>query len=581
MKQPLATGAAPLEWQNISFAVDDAKILDSISGGVEPGRLTCILGPSGAGKSTLLNLIAGRQRTSGKGIAYKGDVLYDGLRVEPSAFRKKVAYVMQEDALLSTETPREAITFSARLRCGYSAEEARPLVDRILKSLNLDSAADTLCGSNLIKGISGGEKKRAAIAVELIASPSLIFLDEPTSGLDSFAAMELVQNLKAIAAAGNVVCMTVHQPSSELFALFDQIICLRKGRTFYQGAAKDIPATFRRAGIKVPSDHNPADFLLFQAQVVNDNVAKTIENAAPAPRSQPARAATPGSDKGRALDLANGRKWTFSHWALSIGQLFRREYRALRRNKPVLRIKISMMLSQAVVYGMLFWRLSATDHDAKLDATHFRDVYGFFTGLGITVMMGAVQPVLLTFPLERPVFLREYVGGMYDTASYVIAKTAIEALVGFLVILAGIGVCHSMIALQGNFFYFMLTAWALSLSCASIALWIGAIANSPQKAAALGPAVTIPQIFFSGLFLSSSEVPFFLRWIQYICPLKYTIDIFGILEFGDTAEGPAFLETQDIYPESFWTYVSILVGVFFGFRLLAGISLKRSSRYLF
>ena len=113
--------------------------------------------------------------------------------------------------------------------------------------------------------------------------------------------------------------------------------------TFYQGAAKDIPATFKRAGIKVPSDHNPADFLLFQARVVNDNVAKTIENAA-APRSQPARAARPGSPPGGALALANGRKWTCSHWALSIGQLFRREYRALRRNKPVLRIKISMML---------------------------------------------------------------------------------------------------------------------------------------------------------------------------------------------------------------------------------------------
>merc|ERR1719281_2035735 len=104
-----------------------------------------------------------------------------------------------------------------------------------------------------------------------------------------------------------------------------------------------------------------------------------------------------------------------------------------------------------------------------------------------------------------------------------------------------------MIAIQAPFWHFQLTAWALSLSCGSTALWVGAIASSPQKATALAPAVTIPQIFFSGLFLSSSEVPFFLRWIQYICPLKYTIDIFGILEFGDTAEGPALLETQDIY----------------------------------
>ena len=169
---------------------------------VPAGTVCAIMGPSGAGKSSILNVLAGRS-ASAANIEITGTITVAGQRINPVEFRERIAYVMQDDSLLATATPREALEFSAQLRLPgtMSRDEIRTLIDGLIEDLGLESCADTMIGGALIKGISGGQRKRTSVGVELITDPGLIFLDEPTSGLDSFSAFNMIALLRVVAAS--------------------------------------------------------------------------------------------------------------------------------------------------------------------------------------------------------------------------------------------------------------------------------------------------------------------------------------------------------------------------------------------
>jgi ABC-type multidrug transport system ATPase subunit len=181
---------------------------------------------------------------------------------------------MQEDSLTATATPREAFEFSARLRLPptITAEERTRKVNEMIAILHLSSCADTMIGNELIKGISGGEKKRVSIGVELITQPSILFLDEPTSGLDSYAAYNIINTLKDLARLGCTIISTIHQPSSEVFHLFDRVILLTTGRVIFDGKVDGhggMSDYFKTIGYPVPPETNPADHVMFLMQVTH------------------------------------------------------------------------------------------------------------------------------------------------------------------------------------------------------------------------------------------------------------------------------------------------------------------------
>ncbi len=166
------------------------------------------------------------------------------------------------------QTPREALRFSAKMRlpASVTVAERAALVEFVIDTLGLGACADTRIGSYKVTGISGGERKRTAIGIELISSPRILFLDEPTSGLDSYAAWNVVNVLTELSNRGCTVIATIHQPSSEVFSLFQNTCLIAKGRTVFNAATRGLQPFFAKLGHVCPEHYNPADFVMFIMQ---------------------------------------------------------------------------------------------------------------------------------------------------------------------------------------------------------------------------------------------------------------------------------------------------------------------------
>ncbi|KAM7272282.1 hypothetical protein ACFE04_026945 [Oxalis oulophora] len=260
-------GGMYLTWENMSVVLTNAggggngtkRLLNGVSGYAEPGRILAIMGPSGSGKSTLLDALSDRLA---KNVVMTGNVLLNGKKARLGY--GGVAYVTQEDVLLGTLTVRETITYSSHLRLPSTMTNAEiaEFVEATITEMGLQECADTLIGNWHMRGISGGEKKRLSIALEILTRPRLLFLDEPTSGLDSAAAFFVVQTLKNVASDGRTVISAIHQPSSEVFALFDDLFLLSGGETVYCGEAKMAAQFFAEAGFPCPQRRNSSDHYL-------------------------------------------------------------------------------------------------------------------------------------------------------------------------------------------------------------------------------------------------------------------------------------------------------------------------------
>ena len=209
------------------------SILKNAKGVALPGETCFIMGSSGCGKTSLLNVLSDRISTK-KGNIVNGKVfINDSIPLTMNAFGKIGAYVMQDDILFQFFTPLEALTFAARLRLNSPIEKQNEIVSKLLKDLGLVSVQNTIIGSAIKKSLSGGERKRTAIGVELVTDPSIILLDEPTSGLDSFKALEIVRLLRRLSREGKTVISTIHQPSSNAFMLFDRLMLMCDGHIVY------------------------------------------------------------------------------------------------------------------------------------------------------------------------------------------------------------------------------------------------------------------------------------------------------------------------------------------------------------
>ncbi|KAF1346197.1 ABC transporter [Delphinella strobiligena] len=259
---------AVLTWEDLSYDVPvpngTRRLLSSVYGYVKPGQLTALMGASGAGKTTLLDVLAARKNI---GVIH-GDRLVDGKPPGPG-FQRGTSYAEQLDVHESTQTVREALRFSADLRQPYETPQSEKYayVEEVISLLEMEDIADAIIGSPE-SGLAVEQRKRVTIGVELSAKPELLlFLDEPTSGLDSQSAFNIVRFLRKLAAAGQAILCTIHQPNSALFENFDRLLLLQKGgETVYFGDigsdAHLLLDYFRQHGAECPHDANPAEWML-------------------------------------------------------------------------------------------------------------------------------------------------------------------------------------------------------------------------------------------------------------------------------------------------------------------------------
>ncbi|KAF1834121.1 ABC transporter CDR4 [Decorospora gaudefroyi] len=259
---------AVLTWEDLCYDVPvpggELRLLKNIYGYVKPGQLTALMGASGAGKTTLLDVLANRKNIG----VISGDKLVDG-KVPGIAFQRGTSYAEQLDVHEGASTVREALRFSADLRQPYETPQAEKYayVEEVIALLEMEDIADAIIGDP-VTGLAVEQRKRVTIGVELAAKPELLlFLDEPTSGLDSQSAFNIVRFLRKLAAAGQAILCTIHQPNSALFENFDRLLLLQRGGqcVYFGDIGKDAHVLldyFHRHGADCPSDANPAEWML-------------------------------------------------------------------------------------------------------------------------------------------------------------------------------------------------------------------------------------------------------------------------------------------------------------------------------
>lgn len=427
-----------VEVRNLSFSWDRRKpakpaskvILDDVSAIFPAGQVSAILGPSGAGKSTLLQLLASRKLKAGAmaGFSRQGDILFAGAAVNHLT-QSNVAFVEQEDDWhLPSLTVRETLRYAAILRLPADIPRKQKIAraETVLRMLGLKDCADLPVGGALIKGISGGEKRRLSLAVEMINDPAVLLVDEPTSGLDSSIALSVMQVLKDIASTGRTVIATIHQPRSDIWRLADNVTLLAKGGVVaYSGKRADAVPYFTSIGWPMPSEFfNPADHLLDLVSVdprpaTHDASAARVRRMICSWRSSGHGQKEVGAEPAEAQgEVKSGSSTTPMRIALPV--TLSRHFKNLIRQPDVFLSRLLQAPFVGALFILFYQRLTHGPEGAQ-------------DRIGITIQSTAalVFVGLLTsmsvYPAERNLYLHEYrSSARYSPATFIAMYTLVE-----------------------------------------------------------------------------------------------------------------------------------------------------------
>ncbi|EMD34339.1 hypothetical protein CERSUDRAFT_125512 [Gelatoporia subvermispora B] len=559
------TGGVAVDWAEVSYFVPNADnawsrsslrsrrvgkdinnykvVLDSVNGHVAPGQIMAVLGPSGAGKTTLIEILAGK-RKSGHTV---GTVSFPPTSGEMSSRAPRIGFVPQQDVLPPTLTVCEALLFAARLRLPESIPDSqkRARVDDVLERLGIAHLCDVRIGDGEKRGISGGETRRVSIGLELVAQPDVLILDEPTSGLDSVSAAKVARVLHALAhdpENPTAVIASIHQPSSQLYQSFDQVLLLSHGRALYCGPGGFAPADhFRAQNILYQEGYNIADHLL---DIASNPPATLFQEAGRVNKSvedTPALDTEKGEVNGSALGQIGslpsampipkaslfGQKYTAT-FLTQLEVLSGREWKVLRRDKSLFFTHIAVASVLGVFCGGLYFHTGIT-------------IAGFQSRVGCLFFLGALiafstLSALYNIVEIRPLFMRERSASYYSPTAWLLSRFIFDAVplrIIPTIIVSTItywmaGLAHD----AAHFFKFLFILVLYTLAMTLFNFLLACLFRNGGIAILTSALTALYQMTYAGFFVHLDSIPPVLRWLQWLCPLKYTLEALSVNEVG-------------------------------------------------
>ncbi|KZV98174.1 hypothetical protein EXIGLDRAFT_329136 [Exidia glandulosa HHB12029] len=626
---------ASLHFSKLSYALG-MPVLDGISGSVRAGEVLAIIGASGAGKSTLLDILAGRRK---RGVV-SGSVLLNGRPAGGDGENGMLGYVDQEDTLMPTLTVYETVFNSALLRLPreMSVEAKRARTLQTLHELGILHIRDARIGESGRRGISGGEKRRVSIACELVTSPSVLFLDEPTSGLDAYNAYNVVDSLVRLARAHKrTVVFTIHQPRSNIVALFDRLVVLGRGRLVYSGAMKDCYAFLEKAGLPCPAGFNIADYLIDatmtrkemgEAASDNEDIPEDLEDeggARTVTLDEEHGLMTLTAEQAHAASLTNGKLDTLveayaqsdiasalafeitsvqqqpsetsfsaatqdgkgrrrAHWTTQFRILSGRAFKNLYRNPALLLTHYAASITIALLCGYFYYHVpnGLEGFQNRLGLFFFTLAYFAFSCLSS----------IAVFSKERVLFMRERANGYYSTFTYFASKMLFDVIPLRAVppLLFG-GIVYPLVGLVAEpsvFFKYILVLLLFNLTAASAILLLSILLADTGAANLVGTLVLLFNLMFGGLLINRGLVSTWLRWLFSVSFFHAAYEALAVNELryltlidkdiNIPIPAAMVLNRFGLRAQAFWSDTAILGGMFVLFTVLGFLHLQHFVR---
>ncbi|KMZ74848.1 ABC transporter G family member [Zostera marina] len=503
-------------------------LLDSISGEARDGEILAVLGASGSGKSTLIDALA--DRISSKSL--RGSITLNGESLSHKQLKAISAYVMQDDLLFPMLTVEETLMFSAefRLPATLTSTLKRRRVETLIDRLGLRSVAKTIIGDEGHRGISGGERRRVSIGVDIIHDPILLFLDEPTTGLDSTSAFKVVKVLKRIAENGSVVVMTVHQPSHRIFGLFNHLIYLSCGQTVYRGPPNQIESFLKSFGRPIPTDEIHSEFILDLIRELEISVDGTDQLVKfHKTWNQTVTVNNTITVKPNKFKITTGMREEFANpmWK-EMQVIAKRSFTNTFRMPELIAVRLGAVLVTGFILATIFYQLDNSPNGIK-------ERIGFFAFAMSTVFYTCAE-ALPVFLDERYIFMRETAYNAYRRSSYVLS-TSLVSLPSLITLSFVFSVTTFFpIGLDGGFtgflFYFT-TIFGCFWSGSSFVTFLSGVLINMMLAYAVVVALLAYFLLFSGFFITRPRIPDYWIWFHYISLVKYPYEAVLHNEFDD------------------------------------------------
>ncbi|XP_064416330.1 broad substrate specificity ATP-binding cassette transporter ABCG2 [Latimeria chalumnae] len=530
--------------------VTTKEILTDINGIMKPG-LNAILGPTGSGKSSLLDILAARKDPTG----LSGEVLIDGAP-QPANFKCISGYVVQDDVVMGTLTVRENFQFSAALRLSKSISdgEKNEKIEELIQELGLSKVANSKVGTQLIRGVSGGERKRTNIGMELIIDPPVLFLDEPTTGLDASTAYAVLSLLKRMSKRGRTIIFSIHQPRYSIYKLFDSMTLLANGRMVYHGPAKNALDYFSSIGYTCEPYNNPTDFFLdiisgdstavelnkledidldidsldeaTSDQMVVEKLTEEYCKSSYYTDTKAELEKLSERNKGKSGPISRQITYATSFFH-QLKWLSKRTFKNMLGNPQTSIAQLGFTLFLGVTVGTIFFGV-------KDDASGIQNRVGAMFFITTNQCFSSISAIEL-FVVEKKIFMHEYISGYYRVSTYFISRLMADLLpMRTLPSIVFTCVAYFLIGFKREwsaFFVMMFSIMLVSITATSMGLAIAAGQSVVAIANLLMSISFVFMIIFSGLLVNLNSVLDWLSWLKYLSIPRYGLAALQVNEF--------------------------------------------------